>query len=153
MSCSIDPIYCRQPQLDLPVLTSTSTPVVGATANTSLVLAGSTLGTDVFSVFNADATNGSYVQKIRFKPGVSASATTLTVARIFINNGGTPATLGTTTFYDDITLPAVTPAINAASPVFEFQMNMALPPSYRVLVAFGTATANGWQMIGIGGDY
>ena len=153
MACSIDPIYCKQPNIDIAILTSTSTPVIGATANTSLVLAASTLGTDVFVVAAADATNGSFVQKLRFKPGVSASATTLTVARIFINNGGTPSTLGTTVFYDDITLPAVTPAINAASPVFEYQLNIALPPSYRILVAFATATANGWQVLSFGGDY
>lgn len=149
MACGIDPIYCKAPQIDL----LATTPLMGATANTSLVLASSVLGTDVFAVFTADATNGGFIQKLRFKPGVSASSTTLTVARIFINNGSAPATAANNVFYDDITLPVVTPAINAGSPAYELFFNIALPAGYRILVAFGTATGNGWQCVAFGGKY
>jgi hypothetical protein len=154
MAANTLPIYTRLPDIQFATLTATSSPAVGATANTSLILAASTLGTDVFAVFTADATNGGYCQRIRFKPATSATITILTAARVFINNGGTPATLGTSFFYDDITLPAVTPAINAASPAFELSVNMALPAGYRLLVAFATAQTTGlWQVSSIGGKY
>ena len=152
MAAGIDPIYCKAQDVQFGNL-ATATPVIGTTANTSLILAGSTLGTDCYSVFTADATNGGFIQKIRFKPGVSASATTLTVARIFLNNGSTPSTAGNTVFIDDITLPSTTPSITASSPVIEVLLNLAIPAGWKVLVSFATASANGWQVSAFGGKY
>lgn len=153
MPANTQPIFTRTPQVEWGNKVAAATPVIGATANTSLILAGSTLNTDCWTVFTADATNGGYVQSLRFKPGVSAAATTLTVARVFINNGSTPATAGNTVFLDDITLPATTPSITAASPVYEMPINRALDPGFKLIVAFATASANGWQVLATGGKY
>ena len=98
MSAGIDPIYCRAPIVTFSIDSTDS--VIGATANTALTGAG-TLGTDIFAAFTADATNGGFVNRIRFKAAVSASATTLTVARIFINNGAVNSTITNNVFYDD----------------------------------------------------
>lgn len=150
MSAGIDPIYCRAPIFTFSIDSTDS--VIGATANTALTGAG-TLGTDIFTAFTADATNGGFVNRIRFKAAVSAAATTLTVARIFINNGAVNSTITNNVFYDDITLPSVTPSVTSASPVFELPLNIALPAAYRILVTFATATANGWSVVAIGGAY
>jgi len=150
MPANVQPIFTKTPDIQFPNNATIS--VVGASANTALTGAG-TLGTDIFAAFTADATNGGYVSKMRFKASVSASATTLTVARVFINNGSTNATTTNNVFWDDITLPAVTPSITAQSPVFELQLGFALPAGYRLLVTFGTATANGWGITTIGGKY
>ena len=153
MPANTQPIFSRTPQIEWSNKVAAATPVIGATANTSLILAGSTLNTDCWTVFTADATNGGYCKVLRFKAGVSAAATTLTVARIFVNNGSTPATLGNTVFFDDITLPATTPSITAASPVYELPINKAFDAGFKLIVAFGTASANGWQVLAEGGKY
>jgi hypothetical protein len=151
MPANTQPIFTRTPQLES--ASTGATPVVGTVANSSLVLASSTLASDCFVVFTADATNGSYCQKIRFKAGVSAVATTATVARVFLNNGSAPATATSNVFLDDITLPAVTPSITLGSAIYELSINLAIPAGSRLLVAFATASANGWQVIGVGGKY
>jgi hypothetical protein len=150
MAANTQPIFTRTPVISFGV--DSTDAVIGATAQTALTGTG-TLGTDIFAIFTADATNGGYVQKIRFKAGVSAAATTLTCARVFINNGSTNATITNNVFFDDITLPATTPAIAAASPVYEMNVGIALPAGYKLLVTFATATANGWQVTAIGGQY
>lgn len=154
MAAGINPIYCKAPQVEFAKVTSGNNVAISAT-NSSLVLAGSTLGTDVFTVFTADATNGGYIQKIRCKPGTSATACALTCLRVFLYNGVTsPATAGSSIFWDDLTLPATTPAVNAQSPAFELQMNLALPLGWSVVVCLAQAPATGsWQISAVGGKY
>src|SRR3972149_272753 len=59
----------------------------------------------VLTVFTADATNGGYVQKIRFR---AAGTNAATVGRVFINNGSANSTLANNILYDEITLSATT---------------------------------------------
>jgi hypothetical protein len=208
-------------------------------------------------VFNADSTNGSFVQRLRFK---SSGTNVATVARVYINNGsmrlvsplaanstpvGTPSTSGGTLtsgtyfakivsgdqyggynnpsvestsvtvvgpvgsiswawtgtnaatsyrvyvgpvaggqasyfststnlfvqttavglrdtlngvqnnnqFYGEVSLPATTAVANAATVEVDYPINVALPPSYRLLVGLGTTVVAGWQISTIGGDY
>lgn len=56
-------------------------------------------------------------------------------------------------FYGDISLPATTGIATAATPDIDYPMNIALPPSYHVLVGLGTAVANGWTVTAIAGKY
>ena len=120
--------------------------VVGPTANTALDGSGT-----LYKAFTASA-NGSYVQKIRFRPVGSPAAT---VCRVFLSSSTTTSTTATCLF-DEITLPAVTLSQTAASSVFELPLNFALPPNYLLYVTFGTstgATGTGYSVVTIAGDY
>lgn len=120
--------------------------VVGPTANTALDGSGT-----LYKLFTAGA-NGSYVQKIRFRPVGSPAAT---VCRVFISSSTTTSATNTW-LYDEITLPAVTLSQTAATSVFELPMNFALPASYLLYVTFGTSTGSagtGYSVVAIAGDY
>lgn len=120
--------------------------IIGSTANTAQDGSGT-----LYKIFTA-GTNGSYVQKVRFRP---ISTTAATVARVFISSSSTTSTTATW-LYDEITLPAVTVSQTAASSVFELPLNFALDPSYLLYVTFGTSTGagtTGYSVVVIGGDY
>jgi hypothetical protein len=120
--------------------------VVGPTANTSQTGSGT-----MYKAFTAGA-NGSYVQKMRFRPVGSPAAT---VCRVFISSSTTTSTTATW-LYDEITLPAVTVSQTAASSVFELPLNFALDPTYLLYVTFGTSTGSagtGYSVVTIAGDY
>lgn len=117
-------------------------------ANTTTDL---TAGTS-YLVFTADATNGGYVQRIRFRTlGTNSNAT---VARVWINNGATTATEANNALIDEITLPTTTVSQVASQANYELPLNFALPAGYRIYVTLGTApTSAGWDAIVIGGKY
>jgi len=121
----------------------------GATAITTANTAKDGTGT-VLNVFTADATNGGFVQRIRFR---SAGTNIATVARVFINNGLTNATPANNILYDEITLAATTLSEVAALAVYELPLNFALPPGYKLNVTLGTTVAAGYFVSVIGGKY
>lgn len=121
----------------------------GTTAITTANTAKDGTGT-VLTCFTADATNGGFVQRIRFR---SAGTNTGTVARVFINNGSTNATAANNILYDEITLAATTINETAALPVYELPLNFALPPGYKLNVTLGTTVAAGYYVTVIGGKY
>jgi len=105
----------------------------------------------LYKAFTAGA-NGSYIQKIRFRPVGSPAAT---VARVFISTSTTTSATNTW-LYDEITLPAVTVSQTAASSVFELPLNIAVDPNYLLYVTFGTSTGaagTGYSVVTIAGDY
>lgn len=145
----------------MPANTSPIYSIVGATdstaANNSGTVSGPTANTaqdgsgTLIKAFTAGA-NGSYVQKIRFRPVLSPAAT---VARVFISSS-TSTSSTNSWLYDEITLPAVTVSQTAASSVFELPLNIALDPSYLLYVTFGTSTGSagtGYSIVTIAGDY
>ena len=145
MPANTSPIYSIVGAVDS-VSSNNSGLVVGPTANT--VLDGS--GT-LYKAFTAGS-NGSYVQKMRFRPVGSPAAT---VCRVFISSSTTTSSTNTW-LYDEITLPAVTLSQTAASSVFELPINVALDPSYLLYVTFGTSTGStgtGYSVVTIAGDY
>lgn len=120
--------------------------VVGPTANTAQDGTGT-----LYKAFTAGA-NGSYVQKVRFRPVGSPAAT---VARVFISSSTTTSAT-VTWLFDEITLPAVTVSQTAASSVFELPLNFALPANYLLYVTFGTSTGasgTGYSVVVVAGDY
>lgn len=56
-------------------------------------------------------------------------------------------------FVGEISLPATTASVSAATPDIDYVMNLALPPAHRILVGLGTTVAAGWAVTGIGGNY
>lgn len=101
-------------------------------------------------VFMADATNGSFLQKLKIRPKGTNVASVL---RIFLNNGGVTTTAVNNTLIDEISLPATSNTEVAALAGFEYPMNLALPAGFRALVTLGTAVTGGYAVTGIGGDY
>jgi hypothetical protein len=118
------------------------------TANTTKDLTSGT----IYLTFTADATNGGFVQRIRFRSlGTNSNAT---VARIWINNGSSTGTASNNTLFDEITLTSITNSETSSQATFELPLNFALPPGYKIYVTVGTApTSAGWQSTVIGGKY
>jgi len=104
----------------------------------------------VLTCFTADATNGGFVQRIRFR---AAGTNIATVARVFINNGSANSTPANNILYDEITLAATTLSEVAALAVYELPLNFALPPGYKLNVTLGTTVAAGYYVSVIGGKY
>jgi len=145
MPANTSPIYSIVGATDSTASNNSGT-VSGPTANTSLTGSGT-----LIKAFTAGA-NGSYVQKIRFRPVGSPAAT---VCRVFISSSSTTSATDTW-LYDEITLPAVTVSQTAASSVFELPLNIALDPNYLLFVTFGTSTGSsgtGYSVVTIAGDY
>jgi hypothetical protein len=120
----------------------------GTTAITTANTAKDGTGT-VLTVFTAGA-DGSYVQRVRFRP---SGTCVQTVARLFINNGSTNATAANNILFDEITLSAITASETAAQPSFEIPLNFAIPAGYKLNITIGTTVAAGWYVSAIGGDY
>lgn len=144
MAANNDPIYSRQGAVANngttgmnALVTAAANDFTGAGANNSLI-------------FTADATNGSFVQRIRFKAGGTNVAS---VARIFINNGSTNGTATNNVFYGEVTLPATTAIATAATVDIDYPMNIALPAGFRLYFGLGTAVSTGWVATVIAGNY
>lgn len=140
MAANANPIYSRTADVQW----------IGymVTANTTADL---TAGTS-YLVFTADATNGGFVSKIRFR-ATPAGNTTATVARVWINNGSTTGTAANNILFDEITLPVTTASTTTATPNYEMPVNIALPAGYRIYATIHTASANGWAATAVGGKY
>jgi hypothetical protein len=108
----------------------------------------------IYLAFTADATEGGYVQRIRFKPNnASGTNNAATVARVWLNNGSTTATAANNVFIDEISLPSTTGSGTAALPVYELPLNFAMPPGYTIYVTLGAAVVGGYRAAVIGGKY
>lgn len=145
MPANTSPIYSITGDIQS-VAQNNSGLVVGPTANTALDGSGT-----LYKLFTAGA-NGSYVQKVRFRPVGSPAAT---VCRIFVSSSTTTSATNTW-LYDEITLPAVTLSQTAASSVFELPINFALNANYLLYVTFGTSTGSagtGYSVVCVAGDY
>lgn len=121
---------------------------------------GGTDGTDadVQLVFTADATDGSYIQKVIFQPRSTSGSTTTSAAagRIYLNNGSTVGTATNNVLIREVTLPAL--AVNVAGTTgvmsTEVALNMQLPAGYRIYVGITAIAANTeYAVTGVGGDY
>ena len=141
MAANTQPIFTLTPDIQW-----TTTPV--NTSNTTKDLASGT----IYLVFTSDATNGGYVQRIRFR--TLGTNTNATVCRIWLNNGSVTTTATNNTLWDEITLPATTVSEVNAQANYELPLNFALPPGDRIYVTVGTNTTSaGWQVTVIGGKY
>ena len=104
----------------------------------------------VDTVFTADATNGSYLQKLIIRPRGTNVASVL---RVFLNNGLTNATAANNVMVDEIGLPATTNNEVAALSGLRAALNIPVPPGYKINVTLGTAVAGGYAVSAHGGDY
>jgi hypothetical protein len=139
MAANTDPIYSRSPDIQWTTIPSATT------ANT----AGDGTGT-VFTVWTSDSTNGGFLQRVRIK---ALSTSTATVLRFFINNGSTNGTAANNSFFEEVTIPAVTASSVAAVQPFEVPFNVALPAGYKVNCCYATSVTGAVYLTAIGGKY
>lgn len=119
------------------LVTAAANDFTGAGANNSLC-------------FTSDATNGGFIQRLRFKP---VGTNVASVARIFINNGAANTTATNNVFYGEISLPATTLTATAANIDIDYPLNIAIPAGFRLYWGLGTAVAAGWVVTPIAGKY
>lgn len=139
-----DPIYSKQGDVTADGVSAMHTTIITATGDYTGA------STNHQKVFTADATNGGFVQRLRFK---SLGTNIATVMRIFINNGSTNTTATNNAFYGEVSMPAVT-AINTAATVdIDYPMNIALPPAFRLFAGVATTVTAGWVCVPVAGKY
>lgn len=128
-------------------------PSGAGSVNTALDGTG-TLGTNIFTLMTADATNGSQAGQIWFQ---HLGTNVATVARIFVNNGSTNATAANNVLIAEITLAANTISQVAAqiqTNIIDFgALGFYLKAGYKFLVTIGTQVASGFAVhVRLGGD-
>ena len=148
MPANTDPIFTRLGAIKSALVTAANTSSQG----------GGTIGTDIFLAFTADATNGSFIQRVRFSPTATApTTTTATVGRVFISSVASGATTSANTFlFQEVALIA-TAADNAtasAQPI-DIVLGFAIDPGFTILVTNHAApvAATAWRALVIGGPY
>lgn len=138
MPANNDPIFSRAPDVQW-------MPTNLTTANTAVDGTGT-----VVQVFEADATNGGFLQRIRVK---ALGANVATVVRFFLNNGLTNATATNNQLIGDMTLAATGASQTSAQSDIDYPFNMALPAGYRIYATLGTTVASGFAITAIGGKF
>ena len=129
---------------------SSSNPL-GYSGGTAILVGSDYAGTTAATClvcFTADATNGSFVSKIRFK---SIGTNAVAVARIFINDG-VSQTAGHMFFYGEASLPATTASTSSGTADIDYPMNIILPAGYKIYIGVTTVAA-GWIATVIAGNY
>jgi hypothetical protein len=105
-----------------------------------------TVGSTSYEVFVADATNGGFVRNARVKvnPGTTAVANTAaTVVRFWLNNGSTTGTAANSALIGELGLPSTTASASAPQADFDYGLNMALPPGYKIYITIGSTLVGG----------
>ena len=147
MAANTDPIFSRLGDIGL----AGGVAIGSATTGVTTDYTGITATVNVL-VYTADATNGSFVQRLRFK---AMGTNALSVARVFINNGSTVGTAGNNSFIGEINLPATTASTTVSTPDIDYPMNFALPPGYKIYLGISAASnlASGWAVTAFCGKY
>jgi len=117
----------------------------GTSANTALDGTGT-----VVTLFTADATDGSKIEKIKLK---HLGTNIATVVRFFINNGSTNVTAANNALYKEVAMAANTLDQTAESLEVLVQVDLVLPAGYKLNCTLGTAIASGIMVTAVGGDY
>ena len=139
-----DVIYSKSGDVSANGTTTMPVAMVTATADYTGVSANHVL------VFTADATNGGFIQRLRFQATGTCVAS---VARIYLNNGSTHTTATNNTFYGQVSLPAITAINTSATAEIDYPMNFAINPAFTIWVGLGTTVAASWFCTAIGGKY
>jgi hypothetical protein len=148
MSPNTDPIWVRQPAIGSILITAANTSSQG----------GGTIGTDIFLAFTADATNGSWVERVRMMPTATApTATTATVLRVFVSTQASGTTTSANTYLAaELTVASVN-ADNASTAVnpHDMPIGFGIEPGQTILVTSHAAPAanTAWRATVIAGDY
>jgi hypothetical protein len=139
MAGNTTPIYSKVGDIQW-----TTTAITAANTTTDL-----TSGTS-YLVFTADATNGGFLKKIRFR---SLGTNVATVARIWLTNTTGPGVAADAVLLDEVSLAASTVSQTSALAVYEVPVLEAIPPGYKIYITIGTAVAAGYKATAFAGKY
>src|SRR5437899_324455 len=126
MAANTSPIFTKNGKVASVLITAANTSSQG----------GGTIATDTFLVLTADATNGTYCDRVRFTAtATTPTTTTATVGRVYISSVGTGATTSANTYlWAEITLPAVAADNSAAQAQwFDVPLGFVVPAGFFVL--------------------
>lgn len=120
-----------------------------AANNTIDITSGTT-----YTVFTADATNGSFCPGVTVKVNPSQN-TAATVMRFWLNNGSSVGTDTNSVLIGELGMPATTTSATAPQPDFFFPVNRALPAGYKIIATLGTAPGGSGEIMAtvMGGQY
>jgi|SRR5580698_8748180 hypothetical protein len=151
MSGNSQPQFCRQGDI--------SSVLFGGTALTTSDGSSGTIGTTMQIAFTADATNGSYVEVIRFLAvaSVAATATAATTVRVYVSTIATGSTTTSNTWLiAEIALPIITAdQSTTATNWYDIPLGFRLPAGYTILCSSHiiNATNTSLRAVVFGGDY
>ncbi len=94
--------------------------------------------------------NGARVDYVRAR---ATGSNTATVLRIFVNNGLTAATAANNALFTEVTIASTTLSQVAALAETTIQLDLALPPGYKLLATIGTTVAASLIVSAVYGDY
>lgn len=141
MAANTSPIYARTPHIGWgDAMTAANTAKDGASGT-------------IYTVFTADATEGSVLEALVFR---SLGTNVATVARIFVNNGSSTGTAANNSLLGEITLNATTVSEVAAQPEYVWlppNGPLRLPANYVIFCTIGTAVSAGWKPTALAGKY
>lgn len=148
MALNSDPVFTRISDIQF----AATNPITGAM--TAANISGYN-GTDaaVVLIYTADATNGSFVQRVRLKCGAITGTSAASVMRFWVNNGSANSSAGNNGYIGEIALPVVTYSISATTVELDYVLNLPLPPGYKLYAGLATAVTTGWHVTTIGGKY
>lgn len=150
MAQNTSPIFTLVPKIGFATLTGSI-----ASARSDGV---GTIATDLFVCFTADATDGSYISKLRLSAAATTPTTmTASVIRLFISTQTSGATTAANTvLFAEISTAAI-PAANAANAInyYEVPCDFALPAGYTLLASIhaNMAANTRFQILTFAGDY
>lgn len=148
MAGNASPIFTRNGRIESILVTAANTSSAG----------GGTVATDIFKAATADATNGSFVEFVRWIPvATAATTTTATVGRVFASSVTSGATTSSNTYLlAEVALPA-TAADNASTAVnpIDVALNIRLPAGWTILCTNHAAPAanTNWRLVVPIADY
>ena len=144
MPANTEPIFSRLGEVSANGTTGFGAAITTATGDYTGASANHVL------VHTSDATNGSYVQRLRF---TAIGTNVASVARIYINNGSANTTAANNVIFGQVSLPATTAINTAATVEVDYPMGIALNPGFRIYVGVGTTVAAGWVCVAVAGKY
>ena len=150
MAANTDPIYSKASDVQASSLINS--------VNASLYNAAGTIGTDVYKIFQADATNGGFVQRVRVKYVANATTTSVAcVMKFFISSATSGAVTDANSWLiDEIAIPATsTLTTTGVTPAYEIPINFPLPAGWTLLAKLTVAQGAGTGFIAtaIAGKY
>ena len=153
MAANTNPIFGRAPDVQV------GTQVAGAANLTTTAVTAQDGSGSLQPIFQADATEGSYVDRVILKPVGSPAATVLRIFFCSATGAFTPGTTNTTTntaMLAEYTAATVTTSNTQAQNDIVIPIRMPMPPGTRLLLGSGTSTGasgNTYTAITVGTKY
>lgn len=148
MAANATPIFTKNGRVESVLVTAANTSSQG----------GGTIATDIFKAATADATNGSFVEFVRWiATATTPTNTTATVGRVYLSSVTSGATTSANTYLvAEVALPVVA-ADNAttAGNAIDIALNLRVPAGWTVLATNHAAPAanTAWRLVVPIADY